>query len=88
MADSKDPPGAPAQSAPEDWPFTITLPCSAWLTVAQILGRAPFCEVAGILDVMSAQVEPQRRAHEAAAQPQSEHAAQSAAEASSSSTTH
>lgn len=54
----------------EDPRFTIILPRSVWLAVARILGRAPYDEVAGILDAMSVQVVPQYRAHQAAAQSQ------------------
>lgn len=60
---------APAEVA-DDPRFTITLPRSAWLTVARILEQAPYREVADIVGAMSAQVEPQRLAHEAAAQSQ------------------
>jgi hypothetical protein len=40
--------------------IVITLPYSAWLTVAHYLGFAPYRDVVNILAQMSAQVDPHR----------------------------
>ena len=62
-----DPTAAPSASNGQDNPeFTITLPQSAWLTVAHFLGRAPYCEVAAILNAMTTQVNAQLRLSRAA----------------------
>ena len=61
--------------ATEDPELTVTLPRSLWLATAELLGRLPYGDVAGVLETIAEQIGPQLRDLDQSAQEQGAEAA-------------
>jgi len=59
----------------QDPELTVVLPRSLWLATAELLGRLPYGDVAGILETIAEQIGPQLRDLDQSAQEQGAEAA-------------